>query len=243
MLRAPAAMWSFPAFVPRIFPQMLGPLPRRFLWCLYPFLPRGQRPSPCRDRLGTPHHPYRDFRTGDITGLQSFAHVQASGFARHPGRSYRRRSYAPRGSCGFYVRAYDGSLPPRPSDMLAVRIGQWTAWGLPPHKIRGLAGRSPGKNLCRICNGFHKLQPSARQFTMFFYDMRPSFVREPNRHTVFRVYSLCHAHSLTKDFPSLVLDRFAKSFAERYASAAAGSGSAADAGGSRLQAVVGRTMS
>ena len=38
------------------------------------------------------------------------------------------------------------------------------------------------------------------------------FVREPNRHTVFRVYSLCHTYSLTKDFPSLVLDRLAKSF-------------------------------
>ena len=27
--------------------------------------------------------------------------------------------------------------------MLAARIGQLTAWGLTPHKIRGLAGRSP----------------------------------------------------------------------------------------------------
>jgi len=27
----------------------------------------------------------------------------------------------------------DGLLPPRPSDMLAVRIGQLTAWGLTPH--------------------------------------------------------------------------------------------------------------
>jgi hypothetical protein len=34
-------------------------------------------------------NPYSDFRTGDLTGLQSFAHVQASGFARHPGRSHR----------------------------------------------------------------------------------------------------------------------------------------------------------
>jgi len=31
--------------------------------------------------------------------------------------------------------------------MLAVRIGQLTAWGLPPHKIRGLAGRSPDFSL------------------------------------------------------------------------------------------------
>ena len=29
---------------------------------------------------------------GSFSGLQTFAHVQASGFARHPGRSYRRAS-------------------------------------------------------------------------------------------------------------------------------------------------------
>ena len=77
-----------------------------------------------------------------ISGLQSFADVQASGFARHPGRSYRNGSVDPLGSRGFYVRTSDGLLPPRPSDMLAVRIGQLTAWGLTPHKMRGLAGRS-----------------------------------------------------------------------------------------------------
>ena len=138
-----AGHWLFPALSQRIFPRMLGPLPRRSLWCIRPFLPRGHRPSPCRERLGTPHDPYSDFRTGDMTGLQSFADVQASGFARHPGRSYRRGPFDPRGSRGLYVRAYDGLLPPRPSDMLTVRIGQLTAWGLPPHQIRGLAGRSP----------------------------------------------------------------------------------------------------
>jgi hypothetical protein len=47
------------------------------------------------------------------------------------------------GSHGFYVPAYLGLLPPRAGDMLAARIGQLTAWGLSPHKIRGLAGRSP----------------------------------------------------------------------------------------------------
>jgi len=47
------------------------------------------------------------------------------------------------GSHGFYVPAYLGLLPPRAEDMLAARIGQLTAWGLSPHKIHGLAGRSP----------------------------------------------------------------------------------------------------
>ncbi len=120
---------------------MLGPIPRRSLWCPCPLLPRGHRPSPCRERLGTPRYPYSDFRTGDITGLQSFSNVQASGFACHPDRSYR--CAITQGSRGFYVRAYYGLLPPRTSDMLAARIGQLTAWGLTPHQIRGLAGRSP----------------------------------------------------------------------------------------------------
>ena len=77
--------------------------------------------------------PYSDFRTGDLTGLQSFDDLQASRFARHPGRSYRRGPCDSRGSRGLYVRAYCGLLPPRTSDMLAARIGQLTAWGLPPH--------------------------------------------------------------------------------------------------------------
>jgi hypothetical protein len=47
------------------------------------------------------------------------------------------------GSHGFYVPAYLGLSPPRAGDMLAARIGQLTAWGLSPHKIHGLAGRSP----------------------------------------------------------------------------------------------------
>lgn len=91
--------------------------------------------------------------TGMISGLQSFADVQASGFARHPGRSYRNGSVDPLGSRGFYVRAYDGLLPPRPSDMLAVRIGQLTAWGLTPHKTRGLAGRSSNEHPVWRSNG------------------------------------------------------------------------------------------
>jgi hypothetical protein len=40
----------------------------------------------------TSNDPYSDFRTGTISGLQSFVHLQASGFACHPDRSYRRVS-------------------------------------------------------------------------------------------------------------------------------------------------------
>ena len=93
LLRDPAGRRSFPALSPQIFPQMLGPLPRRFSWCTYPLLPRRHRPLPTWERLGNTH----TCRTatsvrGSFSGLQTFAHVQASGFARHPGRSYRRAS-------------------------------------------------------------------------------------------------------------------------------------------------------
>jgi hypothetical protein len=144
--QVPAGPWPFPAFSPRFFPRMRGPIPRRFPWCPQPFLPRGHRPSPRWNRFGTPQDPYSDFCTGMLSGLQSFTDVQAAGFARHPGRSYRNGSGDPLGSRGFYVRASAGVLPPRPSDMLAVRIGPLTAWGLTPHKMRGLAGRSSNEH-------------------------------------------------------------------------------------------------
>ena len=89
----PAARWPFPTLSPPLFPQMLGPLPRRFSRCTYPLLPRRHRPSPAWEWLGNT----QTVRTatsvrGSFSGLQTVLHVQASGFARHPGRSYRRAS-------------------------------------------------------------------------------------------------------------------------------------------------------
>ncbi len=66
--------------------------------------------------------PYSGFSTGFITGLQSFANVQAPRFARHPDHSYPHENK--RGSDGFYIRAEHESLPSRASDMLTARIGQ-----------------------------------------------------------------------------------------------------------------------
>lgn len=122
------------------FPGCLDPYPGASSGALTHFFPEdnGLR----RRGSGSAHTIFRtttSVRTL-ISGLQSFANVQASGFARHPGRSHR--GLTP-GSCGFYVPAYLGSLPPRAGDMLAVRIEQLTAWGLSPHKIRSLVGCSP----------------------------------------------------------------------------------------------------
>ena len=104
------------------FSGCLDPYPGGSHWCTYPFLPRGRRPSPRREWLGT----QQSFRTATsvrsgFSGLQSFANVQASRFARHPGCTYRGSPSGSPGSRGFYVHAYLGLLPPRAVDMLAVR--------------------------------------------------------------------------------------------------------------------------
>ena len=54
------------------------------------FFPRGRRPSPRREWFGTQQsiRTATSVRSG-FSGLQSFANVQASRFARHPGCSHR----------------------------------------------------------------------------------------------------------------------------------------------------------
>lgn len=91
LLRAPAGRRPFPALSPRIFLQAPGPLPRRSPWCIDSFLPMGHRPSPFPKQVGMPQKSRATTSARRLfSGLQSFTHVQAPGFARHPGRSHRR---------------------------------------------------------------------------------------------------------------------------------------------------------
>lgn len=95
---APAGNSTFPTLSPRIFPHVLGPLPRLLLWCSYPFLPTKRRPSRNLEPVGANAfafiavNPYSNFSTAHFTRLQSFTHVQARRFARHPDCSYRSES-------------------------------------------------------------------------------------------------------------------------------------------------------
>jgi len=79
-------------YMTRTFSWMLGPLPRLSRWCMYPFLPTERRPFRNGYAVGSlaKIHTTTSVRTV-ISGLQSFLYVQASKFACHPGRSYRRR--------------------------------------------------------------------------------------------------------------------------------------------------------
>ncbi len=52
LLSAPAENSTFPTLSLRIFPHVLGPLPRLLLWCSRPFLPTRQRPSQRWDPVG-----------------------------------------------------------------------------------------------------------------------------------------------------------------------------------------------
>jgi hypothetical protein len=67
--------------------------------------------------------PLNDFRAGRITRLQSFDNVQASEFAATQVVPTAGIQFECQGGRGVYVRAERGSLPPRASDMLAVRMG------------------------------------------------------------------------------------------------------------------------
>jgi len=74
------------------FPRCLDPYPGASPGAITRFFPGdiGLR----RESTGsaTRNHPYGDFWTGMISRLQSFDHLQASRFACHPDRSYRRVS-------------------------------------------------------------------------------------------------------------------------------------------------------
>ena len=52
LLSAPAGNSTFPTLSLRIFPHVLGPLPRLLLWCTYPLLPTRHRPSQRYDPVG-----------------------------------------------------------------------------------------------------------------------------------------------------------------------------------------------
>jgi len=137
---------------------MPGPLPRWLTGCAYPFLPLSHRPSPQVYWVGcTTTFRSTTSERGGLTRLQSFDDLQASEFACHPGRPHRWHRISMQGGHGVYIRADRGSLPPRASDILAVRIGQLTAevfhlldlrrcWPLPDFHLlssRQLAWRTP----------------------------------------------------------------------------------------------------
>src|SRR5215813_9337128 len=79
--------------------------------------------------MGRLYHNFRSTTSeqDDFTRLQSFVDLQASEFAATQVVPTADIRYGCQGGRGVYIRAVRGSLPPRVSDMLAVRNGQLTA--------------------------------------------------------------------------------------------------------------------
>jgi hypothetical protein len=147
-LSAPTGRRTFPTLSLRIFPCVLGPLPRRLVWCTYPFLPTRQRPSPRSDRVGAPQCSVQRLQYGAFFEA-AVIHSCSGPQVCSPPRSLLPIRPAPYGSRGFSVRASRGSLPPHAPDMLAVRIGQLTAEDF--HPIRYAALSAAPRTLALTC--------------------------------------------------------------------------------------------
>ena len=90
LLSAPAGRWPFPTLSPQSLHGCLDPYPVVPFRCTYPFLPGKPRPRHRREKLGTLNEPCNATSTGDpISGVQSFANVQASMLARPPSCTHR----------------------------------------------------------------------------------------------------------------------------------------------------------
>src|SRR5215831_3635843 len=118
---------------------MPGPLPRWLTGCSYPFLPLSHRPSPNSHWVGlTTKFRSTTSERGVFTRLQSFDDLQASEFAATQVVPTAGNQHGGQGGRGVYVRAERGSLPPRASDMLAVRNRAIDGRGLSPPRSAAL---------------------------------------------------------------------------------------------------------
>jgi hypothetical protein len=155
LLQVPAGHWSLPKLSLQIFPTCLDPYPGSSCDALTRFFPQDIGLPPVRTRSALSNTPYSDFSTGFDFGAAAIHSCSGPQVCSPPRSLLPQYSKVP-GSRDFYFRAYHGLLPPRAADMLAVRIGQLTAWGLSPHKIRSLVGCSPNAMLegrgafCRV---------------------------------------------------------------------------------------------
>jgi len=121
--------------------------------CAYPFLPLSHRPSPKVYWVGlTTTFRSTTSERGGLTRLQSFVDLQASEFAATQIVPTAGHLLGTRAAVAFYVRANRGSLPPRASDMLAVRNRAIDGRGLSPPRSAALpaATRLSPPILCRL---------------------------------------------------------------------------------------------
>ena len=134
---SPCWQWVLPdVYLCDSFPTCLVPYPGSPRGALARFFPRGFGLPCVMNRSAVSVYPMKRLQHGgSLSGLQTFLYVQARGFACHSNRSHLRTDDAVPGSRGVYFRAEHDLLPPRASDMLAVRTEQLTAGDLHPTRV------------------------------------------------------------------------------------------------------------
>lgn len=125
-----AGPWPFPTLsLPSLW-RCLDPYPAVFVRCAYPFLPQRQRPHVTGNTFGTRENPCKAISPGSVvSGLQSFAHVQAPPLARPPDRSHRSPQT---GRPGRLPHASPKGLPTSGCGIATCLIWATDMAGLPP---------------------------------------------------------------------------------------------------------------
>ena len=140
LLSAPAGRRTFPTLCCASFPACLDPYPGGSCGARTRFFPHASGLPPVR--TGSALHNVRTATSVRrvFRGCSHSLMFRPTGLLATP---VAPTDISLCGSRGFSVRASHGLLPPRAPDMLTVRIGPLTVWGLSPHQIRSLVGCSP----------------------------------------------------------------------------------------------------
>src|SRR5712692_6733958 len=122
LLPAPAATGIFPTLSLRIFPRMLGPLPRRSHGVRIPVSSSVSSAFPQRGLGRLPaSNPRIRLLAGGVFEAADISLCSGLRVCSSP-RSFLPLLKVPQGSRDFYIRAERASLPLHAPDMLAVRI-------------------------------------------------------------------------------------------------------------------------
>ena len=128
--RVPAGPRPFPTLSLPSVCRCLDLYPAVFVRCPYPFLPQRQRPHVTGNTFGTRENPCKAISTGSVlSGLQSFANVQAPTLARPPDRSHRSPQT---GRPGRLHHASPKGLPASGCGIATCLIWATDMAGLPP---------------------------------------------------------------------------------------------------------------
>jgi len=131
LLSPPAGRRPFPTLFLHPLRRRLDPYPAASLRCTCPFLPGGHRPRATGNALGRRECPCHATSTGSrISGLQSFASLQAPTLARPPSCTHRGRIDIRPGSRAVYTTHSTSGYPTVVWYRYVTDLGNCHGWTL-----------------------------------------------------------------------------------------------------------------